>query len=81
MLEELANLDLDEMWIRDRIHACVKTRLAMNAEHKEAMRRLLSFLALPQNAALMSKMRSCSEMWQPPATPLPIGTITRNAAC
>ena len=37
----------------------------MNAKHKEAMRRLLSFLALPQNAGLASKLtwRTCSEMW------------------
>ena len=65
MLAELAAMDLEGMRIRDRIHACVKTRLAMNAENKEAMRRLLSFLALPQNAGRLSKMtwRTCSEMW------------------
>ena len=65
MLEELSIMDLESMRIRDRIHACVKTRLAMNAEHKEAMRRLLSFLVLPQNAGRLSKMtwRTCSEMW------------------
>ncbi len=65
MLAELAAMDLEGMRIRDRIHACVKTRLAMNAENKEAMRRLLSFLALPQNAGRLSKMtwRTCSEIW------------------
>ena len=65
MLAELAAMDLEGMRIRDRIHACVKTRLAMNAENKEAMQRLLSFLALPQNAGRLSKMtwRTCSEMW------------------
>ena len=65
LLAELAEMDLETMRIRDRIHACVKTRLAMNARHKEAMRRLLSFLALPQNARLTTKMpwRTCSEMW------------------
>lgn len=65
MLSELGKLDLDSMRVRDRIHACVKTRLLMNAIYKEAMRRLLSFLALPQNAGLASKMtwRTCSEMW------------------
>ena len=65
MLAELAAMDLEGMRIRDRIHACVKTRLGMNAENKEAMRRLLSFLALPQNAGRLSKMtwRTCSEMW------------------
>ena len=65
MLEELAIKDLEAMRIRDRIHACVKTRLVMNTEYKEATRRLLSFLALPQNAGHLSKMtwRTCSEMW------------------
>jgi len=65
MLAELAKQDLDAMRIRDRIHACVKTRLVMNAPHKEAMRRLVSFLALPGNAGLAAKMtwRTCSEMW------------------
>jgi len=65
MLAALAELDLDAMRIRERIHACVKTRLAMNAAHREAMRRLLSFLALPQNAGLAAKItwRTCSVMW------------------
>lgn len=65
MVDALSALDLESMRIRDRIHACVKTRLAMNAQHKEAMRRLLSFLALPQNAGLTARMtwRTCSEMW------------------
>lgn len=65
MLAELAKLDLDAMRIRERIHACVKTRIAMNAPYKEALRRLLSYLALPTNAALTSRItwRSCSVMW------------------
>ena len=65
MLKEVAKLDLESMRIRDRIHVCVKTRLLMNTKHKEAMRRLLSFLALPQNAVLVSKItwRTCSEIW------------------
>ena len=65
MLKEFEKIDLDSMRIRDRIHFCVKTRLLMNAKYKEAMRRLLSFLALPQNAGLVSKItwRTCSEIW------------------
>ena len=65
MLMELEKLDLDSMRIRDRIHACVKTRIVLNAPYKEALRRLLSYLALPHNAPLASRMtwRSCSVMW------------------
>lgn len=65
MLAELSTQDLDALRIRDRIHACVKTRLKMNAPHKEALRRLLSFLALPTNAGLASRItwRTCSAMW------------------
>ena len=65
MLAELLTIDLEGMRVRDRIHTCIKTRLVMNAEHKESLRRLLSFLALPQNAGRLSRMtwRSCSEIW------------------
>ena len=65
MLAELEKMDIDSMKIRERIHACVKTRIVLNADHKEALRRLLSYLALPQNAPAASRMtwRSCSVMW------------------
>ncbi len=65
MLAELATQDLAALRIRERIHTCVKTRMVLNAAHKEAMRRLLSFLALPQNAGLAARItwRTCSEMW------------------
>lgn len=65
MLAALEAMDLNSMRIRDRIHACVKTRIQQNAAHKEALRRLLSFLALPTNAGLASRItwRSCSVMW------------------
>ena len=65
MLTQLKDIDLESMRIRDRIYTCVKIRLKINAKHKEAMRRLLSFLALPQNVGIASKLawRTCSEMW------------------
>ena len=65
MLTQLKDFDLESMRIRDRIYTCVKIRLTINAKHKEAMRRLLSFLALPQNVGITSKLawRTCSEMW------------------
>lgn len=61
----LAELDLESMKIRERIHVCVKTRIQLNAPYKEAIRRLMSFLALPSNAplALRISWRSCSVMW------------------
>ncbi len=65
MLAELATLDLDGMRVRERIHACIKTRIQLNGANREAVRRLMSFLALPQNAGLAARLvwRSCSEMW------------------
>lgn len=65
MLAELESMDLESMKIRERIHACVKTRIQLNAPYKEAIRRLLSHLALPSNAPLTNRLawRSCSVMW------------------
>ena len=65
MKAELAKIDLLAMRVRDRIHVCVKTRIVLNSPHKEAIRRLLSFLSLPHNTGLMTRIiwRSCSAMW------------------
>lgn len=65
MLAALETQDLEAMKVRARIHACIKTRIQINAPHKEALRRLLSYLALPSNAPLAARLawRSCSAMW------------------
>jgi len=65
MVAALADQDLPSMKIRARIHACVKTRIQLNSPHKEAMRRLMSYLVLPANAPLAARIawRSCSAMW------------------
>ncbi len=65
MLAKLETQNLDAMKVRERIHACVKTRILLNASHKEAVRRLLSYLALPANAPLAVRLawRSSSVMW------------------
>lgn len=65
MVAALATQDLESLKIRERIHACVKTRIQLNAPHKESIRRLLSYLALPSNTPLASRLawRSCSVMW------------------
>mgnify|MGYP001257572891 FL=1 len=66
MLSALMDLDLQAMKIRDRIAAGVRLRLEMNAPYREAMRRLLSFLALPVNAPLAVRMtwRTCDRIWR-----------------
>lgn len=65
MLARLDELDLGSLKIRERIHTCVKTRIELNAAHKEAIRRLISYLALPANAPMAARIawRSCSAMW------------------
>ena len=65
MLAALGKLDLDAMKVRERVAAGVRVRLEMNAPYREAMRRLLSFLALPVNAPLAARMtwRTCDHIW------------------
>lgn len=52
--------------IRDRIAALVMIRLSLYAPHKEAVRRLLAYLALPQHAALSLRLlyRTVDVMWR-----------------
>lgn len=65
MLDALAKLDLDAMRVRDRVMVGVKVRLELNTVHREAIRRLLSFLALPIHARLAVRMtwRTCDHIW------------------
>lgn len=65
MAEALAEMDLPAMRIRDRIATAVRTRLEQNAPHREAVRKAMAFLALPQNApmALQALYRTVDEMW------------------
>lgn len=51
MLEELERRDLGAMKVRERIATAVRVRLEQNARHREAVRRALSLLAMPLNAA------------------------------
>lgn len=64
-LEALEKLPLDEMKVRERIHAGVMTRLELQEPDKEAVRRGLSFLALPYNAPLAAKLlyRAVDALW------------------
>ena len=65
MVAALVSQNLNGMKISQRIHACVKTRVQINTPHKEAIRRLLSYFALPMNTPLAASLtwRSCSIMW------------------
>ena len=65
MLDELQPLNLPGMRVRDRIAAAVRLRLEQNTAHREAIRRALAFLALPQNGPLGLKClyRTVDAMW------------------
>ena len=65
MLEELERRDLEAMKVRERIIAAVRIRLEQNTEHREAVRRGLTLLAMPQNALLATRLlyRTVDAMW------------------
>ncbi len=55
MLDILEQYDAGSMKIREKIIAAIKARMQLNADHKEAVRRTLTWLALPQNVAFATK--------------------------
>lgn len=65
MIEELRGRRLDAMRVRDRIATAVRVRIEVLAAHREAMRRLAGFLALPHNAPLAAGLcwRTVDAMW------------------
>jgi ubiquinone biosynthesis protein COQ9 len=65
MLAELPPEQLAGMKIRQRITALVEARLAATAPHREALRRALAILAMPQNLAAAARLgwRSTDAMW------------------
>ncbi len=65
MLEGLAGLGLEDMKVRERIAAAVRLRLEQNAGEREAIRKALSYLAMPQHAKLATKLlyRTVDAMW------------------
>jgi ubiquinone biosynthesis protein COQ9 len=65
MLVALEARDLKSLKHRERIATGVRTRLELLAPHREAVRRGLSFLALPKHAALGAKClyRSVDAIW------------------
>lgn len=65
MLEALDREDLAEMRVRDRVALAVRTRLEILIPHKEAARRSLSFLAMPQHGVLAARLlyRTVDAVW------------------
>jgi ubiquinone biosynthesis protein COQ9 len=55
-LEVLSGRKLEEMKVRERIATGIRTRFAVLGPHREAVRRALSFLALPQYVPLGLKL-------------------------
>ena len=55
-LDMLSDKDLETMKVRERVATAVRARFAVLQPHREAVRRALSLLALPQNAPLALKL-------------------------
>jgi ubiquinone biosynthesis protein COQ9 len=55
MMEKLDAIDPNSLKIRERIVTGIKARFEINVPHKEAVRRTVSFLALPTNVILSTK--------------------------
>ena len=66
MLLALPPERLAAMKVRERITALVEARLAATAPHREALRRALAVLAMPQNAAAAARLgwRAADRMWR-----------------
>ena len=62
----LAAFDLTGLKVRDRIRTAVRTRFEQAASEREAVRRAVAILALPQNAALAARAlwRTADTIWR-----------------
>jgi ubiquinone biosynthesis protein COQ9 len=65
MMECVDSAALDALPVRERIACLVRVRIEVNAEHREAVRRALSYLALPGNggSALRHVYASVDAIW------------------
>lgn len=65
MLARLQTQDLSTMKIRERIAAGVRARIEVMEPYREAVRRLLGYIALPTNKTLSWRLawRTCSRIW------------------
>jgi ubiquinone biosynthesis protein COQ9 len=66
MAAKLTPEALAAMKIRERITALIEARVDMIAPHREALRRALAVLALPQNVAAATRLgwRAADRMWR-----------------
>ncbi len=66
MIRALEGAGLANMRIRERIAFAIRTRLEQNAPHKEAIRRAVAVLSLPQNAPLATRSlyNTCHAIWR-----------------
>ena len=65
MIAEMARMDTADMRVRDRVAAGVRARLQVLIPHREAVRRLLAFLALPHHVpmAVSCGYDTLNEIW------------------
>lgn len=65
MLVELERRGFESLKVRERIALAIRVRLEVLVPYQEAVRRALSFLALPQNAALGARLlyRTVDTIW------------------
>ncbi len=66
MVAAMNNHDLDALKIREKVALGVRVRLEQAAEHKEAVRRALAYLALPGNTGLATRSlyRTVDAIWR-----------------
>ncbi len=65
MLAGLEQMDLESMGVTGRVRSAVRLRLEQAEPHREAIRRTLAFLAMPQNALLGARLlhRTVDAIW------------------
>ncbi len=65
MLTEMAKEDLAAMPFREHLAKAIRLRIEVNAPYREAVRRTMSFLALPQNYATATRntFETVSAIW------------------
>ena len=65
MLAALERMDLPSMGVTERVRTAVRLRLEQAEPHREAIRRSIAFLAMPQNTLLGAKLlhRTVDAIW------------------
>lgn len=65
MLERMGEGDAAALSFAERMKAAIRLRIEINSDYREAVRRTLSYLALPQNAGLGARctLETVSAIW------------------